>query len=697
MHAPFSDIHPGIDTPGNSAQAQQFSAHCSYQIPHGRPQNLEQKANDAFIELFVYCGIPRRFIGREEFTHFVNAVSQGNYKVTSRTKFEDALVPFEDALPLNRGHRALADLLFFNDNDQHRWRQALSKKFVSVHITNVHRQSVCVDLDDVSRVSQTGEYFAELLTKISAIICTTHAKICNTPVFQPIIAGLKEVFPFMSLSSYSQDWFDETRARVDGSPAAFNRLGKYASIVRNRALGIDAEILETPFLDEEDVYKFRRDLTRLNSVLMPFARGIQCLESKDTTPADELIRSIANFQFSQLIEEERASEVHSTVFVLDPGVFLTIEALGVQPVTLLFTAGQLAVKEELSLIQRIGSSLQKILQREYGAEYRPDCTVQDLSRTSWMAKNPGEDSDILAALAVKIVSCNLVSMRKERGMSTVAWMNSGLRNQQQVSTVSNYLMIGGFSRMNSKKWLCTNKGAQRRDKGKTKVPQNALGGVQWNRDPLFSLCPSFVAPLSVQSRFVDHSPSKPVTVNWRDIRDTIHGKLNADPINMGDSDNLDAESVKPALKHHDPVQDGLNWLNEGLPDLRSTSSKHFDLAAEFDIQWYLHILANNIEGPAEAPGPAHLYKNRERQTMRRAPNDVLRSTAPPKCSIIHPTVGLPFITAVMAPNGHSGHRRPILRLAAGGAHGRALQALPPPSRRLPWLGDVPELAEARQT
>ncbi|KAJ6524604.1 hypothetical protein DFH09DRAFT_872331, partial [Mycena vulgaris] len=88
--------------------------------------------------------------------------------------------------------------------------------------------------------------------------------------------------------------------------------------------------------------------------------------------------------------------------------------------------------------------------------------------------------------------------------------------------------------------------------------------------------------------------SKPVTVNWRDIRETIHGKLNAEPINMGDSDKLAAESAKPTLKHHDPVQGGLNWLNEGLPDLRGTSSKHFDLAADFDIQWYLHILANNI-------------------------------------------------------------------------------------------------------
>ncbi|KAJ6522187.1 hypothetical protein DFH09DRAFT_1097270 [Mycena vulgaris] len=277
-------------------------------------------------------------------------------------------------------------------------------------------------------------------------------------------------------------------------------------------------------LDDEDVYKFQRDLTRLGSVLIPFARAIQCLESKDTNPADvylywlaivaqlndliskdddavdkqkyattvkELIRSIANFQFSHLIEEERASK--------------TIEELAVQPVTLSFPAGQLTMKEGLPLIQRIGLSLQKILQTEYSAEYRPDHTVQE-AEAAMMEINPY--------------------------IAHLTWMNSDLRNKQQVLMVSNYLVIQGFSRMNSKK--------------------EAL--------------------------------SKPVTVNWRDIQETIHGKLKADPINIDESDDL----------RHQPSS-----------TTNRTSSKHFDLAAEFDIQWYLHILANKIEGPTVALGPAH--------------------------------------------------------------------------------------------
>jgi hypothetical protein len=82
-------------------------------------------------------------------------------------------------------------------------------------------------------------------------------------------------------------------------------------------------------------------------VLMPFARAIQCLESKDATPADvytyylgitahlkELferkphkytlqeqgaIRRITNKRFSQLIESHHAGNIYLVSFSLDPG------------------------------------------------------------------------------------------------------------------------------------------------------------------------------------------------------------------------------------------------------------------------------------------------------------------------------------------------------------------------------------------
>lgn len=82
---------------------------------------------------------------------------------------------------------------------------------------------------------------------------------------------------------------------------------------------------------------------------MPFARAIQCLESKETTAADvytywlavvaqlhdliikggskydlsvqEDIRRIVNSRFSQLIECKKASNIYLTAFALDPSQY----------------------------------------------------------------------------------------------------------------------------------------------------------------------------------------------------------------------------------------------------------------------------------------------------------------------------------------------------------------------------------------
>ncbi|KAJ6523656.1 hypothetical protein DFH09DRAFT_1250899 [Mycena vulgaris] len=558
----------------------------------GAPGNSQRdalpvKGDDVLIELFSCCGILSRIIGREEFKTFVNTISQGNYNLPSHTTFEDALIPSYAAsvqITVIKYLQSCSYLSISTDGGKLK-----KKKFISVNITNVHRQSFYGDLDDVSRVSQTVEYFAELLTKI--------------------ITEIKELLGFMSLSSYSQDWFDEARKELSIS------------------CGLQS-ILQKHFLDDDDIFKFKRDLTRLGAVLMPFARAIQCLESKDTNPADvylywlaiiaqlngliskddnagtkskyaktvkELIRSISNFRFSQLIEEERASNVYFTVFVLDPDnwgaiILAAPNLLAVQPVTISFTAGQPAVKEQSLLIQRVGLSLQKILQKEYGDEYRPDRTVEEAkaammdinpfiahcapadalfalcsqlkdflngdapfarkkkpkesSRDWWLKLLDREDADILAALAVKIFSANPVSMPNERGMSTEA-------------------------------------------------------------------------------------PSKPVTINWCDIRETIHGKPKANKNKTNTRSDSDSESDAPALKPHEPVreQDGLSWLNDGLPDLRTASSNHFDLAAEFDIERYLHILVDNIEGPAEVQA-ASSEKEITRGTVQGSSKVLADSVAP---------------------------------------------------------------------
>lgn len=127
-------------------------------------QALTDKANNALVEFIVCCGIPPHILGKEQFKNFVNILN-GNYLPPSRTTFEDNLVPgFAAAVKtLVMEHlRTQTDLTITFDGGK------LSRtKFWSTHITTGHRQSFCVDLDDASRLSQTGEYVHELLKKVS--------------------------------------------------------------------------------------------------------------------------------------------------------------------------------------------------------------------------------------------------------------------------------------------------------------------------------------------------------------------------------------------------------------------------------------------------------------------------------------------------------------------------------------------------
>ncbi|KAF7365997.1 hypothetical protein MVEN_00475600 [Mycena venus] len=285
----------------------------------------------------------------------------------------------------------------------------------------------------------------------------------------------------------------------------------------------------------------------------------------------------------------------SNVFLPDnrgATILATPNPLAVKPVAISLRGGEPTVKPQPPLIERIGLSLMKILQREYGDEYRPNRTVQqakavmeeinpyiaqrdpsdairalktqlkgyldgvspfdrkkqpnESARDWWKNFLHRDDADILAALAVKIFSSNPVSMPDERAMSTVTWINSKNRNRQDISTVSNHLAIRGHSRMGSQK----------------------------------------------------EGPRKSVTVNWRDIRATIHARPNVDKDSVFTENTSSPDTT--TLDPIDPANDGLDWLNDGLPDLRTTAKDEFDLATEFDIKQYLHILADSIEGMAEA-------------------------------------------------------------------------------------------------
>ncbi|KAJ7079037.1 hypothetical protein C8R43DRAFT_1092890 [Mycena crocata] len=520
---------------------------------------LATRVNDALVELFVNCGIAPRIIGRDEFKHFCNTLN-GNYSLVSRTSFEDALVPAYAAnvrIAVLDYLRTCRYLTISSDG-----AKLQRKKFITIHITTIHRQSFCVDLDD-------------------------------------IIADMKEILALMSLSSYTRDWFDVARKEL-GISRGLESIGDtrfgtiywslesisrgipaFVSIVRNPALGIDSE-------DDEDVFHLKRELTRLGNVLMQIVRAIQCLESKDTTPADvylywlavvaqlndlirkdssagskskyaetvkDLIRSIANYRFCQLIEDERASNIYFTAFVLDPDnrgatILNTPNPLEIQPVTLSFRSGQPAIKKNPPLIERIGLNLQKILQREYGDKYRTDRTVED------------------AKIAMREINPYIAHLTPSEGLRA---LRSQLKN-----------FLDGSEPFDRKKKSTDSA----RDWWMKLIDRDESDVLAALAVKIFSANPVSMP----DERSVSEVRSKPVTVNWRDIRETIHGKPNSGQKHAEDSETA-------PLTPYDPANDGLDWLNDPLPDLRSSTSSGFDLAAEFDIKQYLHILADSIATP----------------------------------------------------------------------------------------------------
>ncbi|KAF8227084.1 hypothetical protein L208DRAFT_333319 [Tricholoma matsutake] len=292
---------------------------------------------------------------------------------------------------------------------------------------------------DTGNTNKGHRLFVEHLPQVLNLADACHnlhnacKDMCNLPEFQPIISQLRELLAFMSLSSYTLDWFDvahkelhiqrglqsvgETRfgsiywsldSIVQGTPA-------FTKIVRNADLGIDNPMLHGLFDDDEDVFTFQRDLKWLGTILMPFAHAIQCLEAKDTNPADvytywlaivahlqdlmtkddtlkekskysiklkEKIRAIANYWFSQLIENERASNVYLTAFVLDPEnraapILANPNPLAIPSIRIMRQNGNLRVKPKAEMIDGIGVSLLKLLKKEYGDEYRAGRSVEE--------------------------------------------------------------------------------------------------------------------------------------------------------------------------------------------------------------------------------------------------------------------------------------------------------------------------------
>lgn len=124
---------------------------------------MKEKADQALVEFIICCGIPPRVLQKRHFRDFVNALN-GKYSPPSRSTFEDSLVPSYAAgvrVAIINHLKECWDLTLSFDGGK-----LGKKKFYSVHVTTPSRQSFCLDLDDVTRLSQTGDYIFDLLKKV---------------------------------------------------------------------------------------------------------------------------------------------------------------------------------------------------------------------------------------------------------------------------------------------------------------------------------------------------------------------------------------------------------------------------------------------------------------------------------------------------------------------------------------------------
>jgi len=124
---------------------------------------LEQDENKALVEFIICCGLPPNILMAASFKRFIESLKT-RYMLPSRTTFEDSLVPkYAVALRIAiiTHLQQSQDLNILFDGGK-----LTKKKFYSVHVTTSSCQSFCLQLDNVSRLSQAGKYLQELLKKV---------------------------------------------------------------------------------------------------------------------------------------------------------------------------------------------------------------------------------------------------------------------------------------------------------------------------------------------------------------------------------------------------------------------------------------------------------------------------------------------------------------------------------------------------
>ncbi|KAF8838962.1 hypothetical protein BDN67DRAFT_906426, partial [Paxillus ammoniavirescens] len=288
----------------------------------------------------------------------------------------------------------------------------------SIHVTTADRQTFCVELDDSSRLSHTGEYIFEALDRIVTkigpwrfsvtlsdntgntqkarrMLCTHYPQIVNLqdvchllnlgikaialiPEFENIIHQIRTILAFMSRSSYTMEHFDHKRHLL-GIARGLEAIGDtrfgtlyWAGRSIQRGLPAFQAIIE-------------------QETIGPWAKALKCLESAHIT-ADTIyfywlaimaqleedlkknsyrmrvstiedIRAIANSRFNKMIEDA-PNDTYVVAFFLNPGTSEpTFESIDFNHVCEL-------PLECIALLQSIRTRIHLLYRHEYGNVYQ---------------------------------------------------------------------------------------------------------------------------------------------------------------------------------------------------------------------------------------------------------------------------------------------------------------------------------------
>lgn len=131
------------------------------------------------VPMIVTCGLPASIVNSKFFRMFCGALNS-QYQVPSCSYLEETLIK-------NYATHVKAKVLEFVQSQRDLTLtfdsgKLTKKKFWSVHVTTAHRQSFVLELDDVTGISQMGEYLAEVLNRVSCPFYLVSLLTCSPSV-----------------------------------------------------------------------------------------------------------------------------------------------------------------------------------------------------------------------------------------------------------------------------------------------------------------------------------------------------------------------------------------------------------------------------------------------------------------------------------------------------------------------------------